>query len=1351
MTERTNLATPSLSERYRGRLVVSVLRALLPLILLTTFIMGITAYYQARSLLLQQMTRQIVTFEQRQSANLREWVRNKHTRLGNLVREPSFIADVSALTNLNPESADYEAAALRARSAFAALNPSLATATFNQHLIIDADGTVLVASNANWLGLNVANDHFFSEHVHGQPLNSFAAFSEPPLYTNTPSGEVESMAITPEIERLSRKLLVFTAAPINNTAGETIAYSVGISESFAFQTVLQRDLDLLPNAAIYIFNLEEGLLEDTLAAGLTRVRGLTALEPSTDQLGLARSGIFQPNQNAAPYISFDGLEVVGIYNEFEPLNIGLLFEVPQSEVFAEINSLLPFTVWLLLIAGVILTFVIINGTRNILRPILDVVNASRLFAEGDWQMRARVPRNDEIGLLAASFNQMADELMNLYRALEFEVSERTQQIVAAAEVAQMATSSRTLEELLKTTVQLIVDRFGLYHAAIFLLDEAREHAVLHEATGTVGASLKEQGFRIPLTTNSVVTWVARNNAPRLVTDAQSDQVHLRHELLPETLAEVGVPISIGNDVLGVLDVQSNRIDAFEAETVDVMGTLANQLATAIQNYRLLEGTEIDLQQINQLYRASRRVAQASTLEEIVDNTAIAMQQTPFFSAVYIPAGSQLKLVEVHENPASYQPFLPPALNISSGHALTYLGSGLPLIIRDVNQPATPVHGELLVMPQRVNCFAAAYLPIMQGGRMTALIILATRDRDALSQATLQPYASLVELITTAIEKVTALEGTHQRLNELQVLNDFSQAVATQTSAEDLYPLIHDQLRKLLGEVHFYVALYDSQTDHIHIPYIYEGGDPLTVEPFPLGEGLTSIVVRTRQPLMLVEDTEQRARALGAKIVGKMAKSWLGVPLITAGEVIGVMTVQDTESEGRFDEGDLRLLNTLAGQVAGLINNARLLELTQRRAIQLQTAAEIARDTSGTLEVDELLAHAINLIRDRFDFYHASVFLLDDSGETAVVRESTGEAGRQMKAQRHSLKVGSKSIVGYVTSAGEPLVVNDVTADPTHRFNPLLPDTRAELGIPLKVGSKILGALDVQSTRPFAFRQDDIEILQVLADQLAVAVSNAELFGKAQESLAQHRLMHHVTTVAAASGSLDEALSSAVQGLRVTLGDRVAIMLLDNDKRILRVEASAGYDEEVLGLQVKVGEGITGWVAEQREPALIADVTKDSRYVSGSANVRAEIAVPLIYRGEPLGVLNVESDTPNAFDEHDLDILGTLAGSLAAIIVNARLAERQRQLFDVTNKIRRSVNMDTILETTASELTKALGARKARIKVGTEPAQNENGGNGNGAEQPLRRPDDSLRPTAAPQMLTGSLPPLADLTPPEDEE
>ena len=153
----------------------------------------------------------------------------------------------------------------------------------------------------------------------------------------------------------------------------------------------------------------------------------------------------------------------------------------------------------------------------------------------------------------------------------------------------------------------------------------------------------------------------------------------------------------------------------------------------------------------------------------------------------------------------------------------------------------------------------------------------------------------------------------------------------------------------------------------------------------------------------------------------------------------------------------------------------------------------------------LLANSVNLIRDRFGFYHASIFLLDRMGEFALLRESTGEVGAQMKERGHHLAVGSQSIVGQVLLRKKEWVVNNVQQEPLYFANPLLPETRSELAIPLIVGERILGVVDVQSRQENAFMENEVKILRILADQLAIAVWNSILFGQNQETLAQHRL------------------------------------------------------------------------------------------------------------------------------------------------------------------------------------------------------------------------------------------------------
>jgi GAF domain-containing protein len=611
--------------------------------------------------------------------------------------------------------------------------------------------------------------------------------------------------------------------------------------------------------------------------------------------------------------------------------------------------------------------------------------------------------------------------------------------------------------------------------------------------------------------------------------------------------------------------------------------------------------------------------------------------------------------------------------------------------------------------RQFECESAVFIPVMQGADMRGLVMIGARAGQVIGDEVINSFQRTIQLTTKVVAKPTTPSQPVERERrslETRALNILAANTATISDLKTLYSSIHDQFRSVIGDHGFVIALYDESTNSISIPYLYEEGQFSSLDTFPLGEGLTSILIRTREPLMVVSDTEKRIIAMGAKISGKPPRSWMGVPLLVRGEAIGALIVQDLEKEFSFDEEDLRFAIAVASQISGAIYNVRLLHDSQQVVLQFETAAEIARDISSSLDLDELLQKAVDLIRARFDFYHASVFLKDMPGEFVVIRGSTGDAGAQLKRTSHKLGVGSKSIVGFVAGKGESLVVNDTTRDATYYPNPVLPDTRAEAAIPLKVADRILGVLDVQSDRAYAFTSDNLRILQILADQLAIAVINTELFSETQEHLAQHRLLHHITTTAASGTTLDEALSSAVNGLQVTLGgDRVTILLLNKEKNTLEVKAAVGYADEIFKQSITLGSGITGWSALHRKPLRVANARQDSRYIEGSPNTQSELAIPLLYRGELLGVLNVESEQVGAYTENDEELLGTLGGSLAAIIANARLleqirsqAERERIIFEISDKIRRTTDMQAILATTASELTRAVGATSARIKL-----------------------------------------------------
>jgi GAF domain-containing protein len=686
--------------------------------------------------------------------------------------------------------------------------------------------------------------------------------------------------------------------------------------------------------------------------------------------------------------------------------------------------------------------------------------------------------------------------------------------------------------------------------------------------------------------------------------------------------------------------------------------------------------------------------------------AKALEEKPFPAAIFSIQNETLTLVGVsnHNNNLN-QDDLPKQIAVKPNQLEKKLkGNGK---VFSVSKDTTIVPG-LIDLASRLGFENVAFLKVSSDVDIRGLVMVGNYQGQSLTKDSLQSYLETIQLASTIFEQAKTIQQFENNAIGFETITDISQIIATSGNLTNVFSVLHERIKRSIGDYSFTVALFDENTQSIRIPYLYENGKVSSVESFPVGEGLTSILLRTKRPLMLNKDVEEQAEAMGAKTVGKPAKSWLGIPLIVNENAVGGIILQDLDQENAFNDFTLQTLESISQQVAGFVYAAGIIDDMHRQLLQVQTASEIAREISSALNLDELLLKAVNLIHDRFNFYHASIFLVDPNENVAVIREATGEAGAQLKRVGHKLPVGSKSIVGYVSGQGEPLVVNDITKDATYLPNPMLPDTRAEAAIPLKVGDRILGVLDVQSTSPYSLRPSDINTFQTLADQLAIAVNNTELFAEIQEHLSQHRLLHHITTSAASGTTLEEALISAVKGLQVTLGgDRVAILLSDEERKNLVVKAWVGYSENATNLNIPIGSGITGWVAAHRKPLRVNDISQDTRYIQVSSNTRSELAIPLIFRNDILGVLNVESEQVGAYNENDEEMLGTLAGSLAAIIANARLvdqirkqAERERLLNEISSKIRRSTDMQTILSTTIQELHRATGARKTQISIGT---------------------------------------------------
>jgi GAF domain-containing protein len=363
---------------------------------------------------------------------------------------------------------------------------------------------------------------------------------------------------------------------------------------------------------------------------------------------------------------------------------------------------------------------------------------------------------------------------------------------------------------------------------------------------------------------------------------------------------------------------------------------------------------------------------------------------------------------------------------------------------------------------------------------------------------------------------------------------------------------------------------------------------------------------------------------------------------------------------------------------------RSLAASRRNANLLEVSAEIGQITSRLLKLDELLARSIELIRSRFDFYHVQVFLLNDTRDQAVLVASTGEVGERLLARKHRLAVGSQSIIGQVALRGEAIIASDTDRDAVHARNELLPNTRAELALPILDSGTIIGALDIQSTEADAFQPDDIHALEISANLLATAIRNARLFEE-QAKITQdnQRLLEEAKANIGEIERLNQQLTKA--GWQAYMSDNKALtgVTLENN----RITSETAWTPELL------------------------DAGQNRRPVTSATADRQVVAVPVLLRGEVIGAIEVEPED-NASENETIEMVQAVAQRLALSLDNARLFEeaqsataQEQRINDIVARYQTVNTVDDLLRITLTELTESLGAQRGAIRLGRV----ENGG------------------------------------------
>jgi len=358
---------------------------------------------------------------------------------------------------------------------------------------------------------------------------------------------------------------------------------------------------------------------------------------------------------------------------------------------------------------------------------------------------------------------------------------------------------------------------------------------------------------------------------------------------------------------------------------------------------------------------------------------------------------------------------------------------------------------------------------------------------------------------------------------------------------------------------------------------------------------------------------------------------------------------------------------------------------QKRALQLEAAAQICQAIAATLDLDELMRRAVNLVRERFDLHHVGLFLIDESGEWAVLQAGTDEATSQILTQNHRIEVGDTSPVSWCVANGQARIAPAVGATSRQglvEIDALLPEPRWEMALPLKSRDQVFGALNVQSAERETFSQEDITVLQTVADQIAAAIDNARAFAEIQARLE------------------DVEARSERQERERGIYPRPA-------RAVPRYERTrpdvARLDEATMP------EG-----ASELDQAIEAAMAQRQAVVQSGGRdgtEQAALVVPISLRGQALGALGLhETEGKRQWTDDEIALIEAVADQMALAIENARLledtqqrAEREQTLSEMTARFTRSLDIDTLLQTAVHDLGQLLHVDEISVYLGTPPA------------------------------------------------
>ena len=598
---------PQEEEReFRGRLGRRFALILLPLTIIPLIAMGVGAYLRSRTLLESQATSQMVSAVQAQLSVLEDWNTEREQRLQLGAQRAPLQEAGQVIFSASPASTRFRTASEQALSELSDLQTRQGQLLFSSLSLVRYDnGRVLASTDPGFTGQSTS---FLARLP-----NMFNTLITEPVFGD-------------ELLSPDGLAMVHSVPLLTTTDGQPELLLVGLNSGTRLGVLLEQMQIFWEQRGIY--RVERGrtfvLLEPDIVIQLDRYA--TAPDAMTGEINPVFNLAASTPSGTAEYTNAAGDLVLAAYEWIPDWNMGIVAELPQADIFAEINSLAPFSFGLVAVSSVLTVAVVAFAANRLLRPLGNLTELAQRLSHGDWTFRVPDKRDDELGALAYSLNSMAGDLSDMYRSLEERVEERTKQVRTAAEVARAVISTASLDDLMRRAVELIRQQFEYDFVSIFLLEDEGDFAVMREATGETGSALKAEGYLVPVGSASVIGWVTGNNQPRLVGDIKPEDSQRRRDLMKDTRSEFAIPLQTSGRVLGALDVQSMRPDAFRQQDVEALQTLADQLSAAILNARLAQVSAQAAERARLVSEVTTELSGPLEIDEVLERAARAIQR-----------------------------------------------------------------------------------------------------------------------------------------------------------------------------------------------------------------------------------------------------------------------------------------------------------------------------------------------------------------------------------------------------------------------------------------------------------------------------------------------------------------------------------------------------------------------------------------------------------------------------------------------------------------------------------------------------------------------------------------------------